>query len=148
MNVASRVAGHVTADPVIMDTIANAKPIRHHWGEAAEVHGWTGEGAGREDVVVDGRVSRVSVQVLQSLALWVGQVSKGKEVSVKTLAWWEKWKRWLVQQLLVHVYVDTIAVVSVSMCIVLNMYIQFKYISNTEDAWWLYIDYCALLQAN
>lgn len=69
MDIASWVAGHVTADPVIMDTIADAKPVRHHGGKATEAHGWAGEGAGGEDVVVDSGVSGVSVQAVQSLAL-------------------------------------------------------------------------------
>lgn len=97
MNIASRVAGDVAADPVVVDTIADAKPIGHHWGEASEAHGWTAEGAGGEDVVVDGGVSRVCVQAMQSLALWTGQVSQGEQVTVETLAWWKKNKR-LAQQ--------------------------------------------------
>lgn len=69
MDVASRVAGHIAADPVVMDTVADAKAIRHHRGEAAQTHSWAGEGAGGEDVVVDGSVSRVRVQAVQRLAL-------------------------------------------------------------------------------
>lgn len=69
MDVASRVAGNIAADPVVMDTVANTKPIRHHWGKATKVHSWTGEGAGGEDVVVDGNISWVCVQAVQSLVL-------------------------------------------------------------------------------
>lgn len=90
VDVASRVAGHVAADPVVMDAVADAKPVWHHRGEAAEAHGRTGEGAGGEDVVVDGSVGGVCVQAVQSLALWVGQVSHGEQVTVKTLSWWEE----------------------------------------------------------
>ena len=93
MDVASRVAEHVTANPVVVDSVANAKPIRHHWGEARIAQSWTGKGAGSKDVFAHGGVW-VNVKAWQSLALWLGQVSQGKEVSVKTLAWWEKWKRW------------------------------------------------------
>lgn len=64
MDVASWVGGHAAADPVVMDAIANAKAVRHHWGKAAEVHSGTGEGARGEDVVVDGSVRRVCVQVM------------------------------------------------------------------------------------
>ncbi len=69
MDVASWVAGHIAADPVVVDTVADTKPIGHHWSKATEVHSWTGEGAGRQDVVVDGSVSWVCVQAVQSLAL-------------------------------------------------------------------------------
>ena len=68
-DVSSWIARHVAADPVVMDTVSNTKPIRHHWGKAAKVNSWTGEGAGGEDVVVDGGVCRVSVHVVQTLAL-------------------------------------------------------------------------------
>lgn len=69
MDVASRVGGHAAADPVVVDAVADAKAVRHHWGEAAEVNGGTGEGASGEDVVVDGAVRRVSVQAVQAPAL-------------------------------------------------------------------------------
>lgn len=98
MDVASRVAGHVAADPVVVDAVADAEPVGHHRGEAAEVHGWAAEGAGGEDVVVDGGVSWVRVQAVQSLAVWVGQVSHGEQVTVETLAWREEENKWLVQQ--------------------------------------------------
>lgn len=68
MDVASRVARYVAADPVVMDTVANAKPVSHHWGKAAEADSWTGEGASGEDVVVDGGVRWVCVQAVQRLA--------------------------------------------------------------------------------
>lgn len=85
VDVASWVGGHITADPVVVNTVANAKPVWHHRGKATKVHSWTGEGASGEDVVVDGRVSGVSVQTVQSLTLCVGQISHGKQVTVKTL---------------------------------------------------------------
>lgn len=91
VDIASWVAWYVAADPVVVDTIANTKPIRHHWGKASKADSWTGEGASGEDVVIDGSVRWVCVQTVQRLALWVGQVSKGKQVTVKTLAWWEKY---------------------------------------------------------
>lgn len=69
MDVASWVGGHTAADPLVMDTIANTKAVRHHWGEAAKVNSRTGEGASGEDVVVDGSVCRVCIQVMQALAL-------------------------------------------------------------------------------
>lgn len=69
MDVASRVGGHAAADPVVVDAVADAKAVRHHWGEAAEVYGRTGEGASGEDVVVDGAVRRVGVQAVQAPAL-------------------------------------------------------------------------------
>lgn len=87
MAIASWVAGHSEVDPVVMDPVADTEPIRDHRGKATEVHSRTGEGAGGEDVVVDGGVRWVCVQAVQSLALWIGQ---GKQVTVKTLAWWEK----------------------------------------------------------
>lgn len=90
MDVASRVAWYIAANPVVVDTVANAEPVGHHWGKATEADGRTGEGASGEDVVVNGGVSWVHVQTVQRLALWVGQVSQGKQVTVKTLAWWEK----------------------------------------------------------
>ncbi len=69
MDVARWIAGHIAANPVVMDTVADTIPIRHHWGKATEAHGWTSERAGREDVVVDGSISWVCVQAVQSLAL-------------------------------------------------------------------------------
>lgn len=69
MDVASWVGGHTAADPIIMDAIADTKAVRHHWGEAAKVDRGTGEGASGEDVVVDGSVCRVCVEVMQTLAL-------------------------------------------------------------------------------
>lgn len=90
MDVASWVTRYIAANPVIMDTVPNTKPVGHNWGKAAEADSWTGEGASGEDVVVDGSVRWVRVQTVQRLALWVGQVSQGKQVTVKTLAWWEK----------------------------------------------------------
>lgn len=69
MDVASWVGGHAAADPVVMDTIADTKAVRHHWGKAAKVNSGTGEGASGEDVVVDGSVRRVCVEVMQALAL-------------------------------------------------------------------------------
>lgn len=86
MDIASRVAGHIAADPVVMDAVAHPEAVGHHWGEAAEVDSRTGQGAGGQDVVVDGGVSGVSVQAVQSLTLGVSQIPHGKEVSVKTLA--------------------------------------------------------------
>lgn len=44
-----------------MDTIPNTKAIGHHGGEATEADGWTGEGTGGQDVVVDGCVGWVCV---------------------------------------------------------------------------------------
>lgn len=87
MTVASRVAGQDATDPLVVDAVSHAKPVGHHWGKAAEAHGWTGEGAGGEDVVVDGSISWVRVQAVQSLALRHGQVSQGKQVAIETLAW-------------------------------------------------------------
>lgn len=87
VDVTSRVAGHVTADPLVMDAVTHTEAIRHHGGKAAQTHSWTGEGAGGEDVVVDGGVGWVCVQTVQRLALRVGQVSHGKQVTVKALAW-------------------------------------------------------------
>lgn len=69
MDVASRVARYIAANPVVVDTVANAKPVGHHWGKAAEADSWTGESAGGEDVVVDSGVRRVHVQTVQRLAL-------------------------------------------------------------------------------
>lgn len=69
MNIPSRVGGNVAADPVVMDAISNTKPVRHHRRKAAKVYSWTGEGAGGENVVVDGTVCRVCVQAVQGLAL-------------------------------------------------------------------------------
>lgn len=89
MDVASRVGGHAAADPVVVDAVADAKTVKHHWCKAAEVNGGTGEGASGEDVVVNGAVCRVCVQAVQAPAHWVGQVPQGKQVAVKTLAWWD-----------------------------------------------------------
>jgi len=69
MDIANRVAGHIAADPVVMDTVANAEAVRHHRGEATEIHSWTGEGARGQDVVVDGSVGWVCVEAVQRLAL-------------------------------------------------------------------------------
>lgn len=74
MSAATWVAGHIAPYPVVMDTIANTKAISHHRGEATEAHSWTGEGAGGEDVVIDGCVGWVHVDVGQGLALGPGQV--------------------------------------------------------------------------
>lgn len=85
MDVSSRVTGHVTADPVIMDAVANAKAVRYHGGKAPQVDRRTAERAGGQDVVVDGGVGWVSVELVQSLTLCLGQVPESKEVSVKSL---------------------------------------------------------------
>lgn len=69
MDISSGVGGHVAADPVVMDAVSYAKPIRHHRRKAAKAYSWTGEGAGGENVVVDGTVRRVRVQAVQGLAL-------------------------------------------------------------------------------
>lgn len=69
MDIASWVGGHAAADPFIVDAIADTKAVRHHWSEATKVNRRTGEGASGEDVVVDGSVRRVCVQVVQTLAL-------------------------------------------------------------------------------
>lgn len=68
-----------------MDTIPNTKAIRHHGGEATKADGWTGEGTGGQDVVVDGCVGWVCVEARQGLALRPGQVPQRKQVSVKAL---------------------------------------------------------------
>lgn len=59
VNIASWVAGHIAADPVVVNTVADTEAVGHHRGEATKVHSRTGEGAGGEDVVVDGRVRGV-----------------------------------------------------------------------------------------
>lgn len=69
VNIPSGVGGHVAADPVVMDAISNTKPVGHHRRKAAKAYSWTGEGAGGENVVVDGTVRRVRVQAVQRLAL-------------------------------------------------------------------------------
>lgn len=69
VNISSGVGGHVAADPVVMDAISNTKPVRHHRRKAAKFYSWTGEGAGGEDVVVDGTVCRIRVQAVQGQAL-------------------------------------------------------------------------------
>lgn len=69
VDIASWVAAHIAAYPVVMNTVANAEAVRNHGGESTEAHGWTGEGAGREDVVVDGTVGGVCEQAVQSLTL-------------------------------------------------------------------------------
>ncbi|MEQ2198821.1 hypothetical protein XENOCAPTIV_018960, partial [Xenoophorus captivus] len=73
MDVASRIAGHVAADPVVVDTVTNAEPIRHHRSEAPEADGGASECAGGEDVVVYSSVGWVCVQAVQSLALRHGK---------------------------------------------------------------------------
>lgn len=62
MDVSSRVAGHVAADPVVVDAVTDAEPVGHHRSEAPEADGGAGEGAGGEDVVVYGGVGGVCVQ--------------------------------------------------------------------------------------
>ena len=61
MDVAGWVAGDVAADPVVVDTIAYAEAVWDDRREAAQADGRAGEGAGGQDVVVDGRVRRVLV---------------------------------------------------------------------------------------
>lgn len=99
MDVASRVTRYVATDPIVVDAVADTKTIRYHRGKAAETDSWTGEGASREDVMVDGGVSWVSVQTGQSLALWGGQVSHREQVTVETLTWREVQKEQLVKEL-------------------------------------------------
>lgn len=53
MYVASWIGGHTAANPVVVDTIADTKAVRHHWCKAAKVNSRAGEGASRENVVVD-----------------------------------------------------------------------------------------------
>lgn len=69
VDIASWVAGYVASYPVVMDTISNAKPIRYHGGKSTKVHSWTSEGTGRQNVMVDGRVRSLCIQVVQSLTL-------------------------------------------------------------------------------
>lgn len=64
MGIAGRVAGHIAANPVVLDTVSNTKPIRYHWGKAPKVHGWATEGAGGEDVVVYTGIRWVFVKVV------------------------------------------------------------------------------------
>lgn len=85
MGVTTRVAGYVAANPVVMDTISNTKAIRHDRGKTTKVHSWTGEGTCRQDVVVDGCIGWVSVQMGQGLALRASQVPQGKQVTIKSL---------------------------------------------------------------
>lgn len=87
MDVSSRVAGHVAADPVVVDAVADTEPVGHHGGEASQADGGAGEGAGGQDVVVDGGVGGVGVQAVKRLVLRVGQVPHGEQVTVKTLTW-------------------------------------------------------------
>lgn len=85
MGVTTRVAGYVAANPVVMDTISNTKAIRHYGGKTTKVHSWTGEGTCRKDVVVDGCIGWVCVEVGQGPALGASQVPQGKQVTIKSL---------------------------------------------------------------
>ena len=85
MDVSGRVAGHVAADPVVVDAVAHAEAVGDDGGEAAQADGGAGEGAGGQDVVVDGRVRRVLVQAVEGLPFSVGQVAHGEEVAVESL---------------------------------------------------------------
>lgn len=69
MDVAGRITGHVAADPVVVDAVTDAKAVGHHRSEAPQTDCRTGEGAGGQDVVVDGGVGGVRVQAVQGLAL-------------------------------------------------------------------------------
>lgn len=85
VDVASRIGGHVAADPVVMDTVTDAEPVGHHRSETPEADGGAGERAGGQDVVVYGAVGWVSVQAGQRLTLRVGKVMQSKQVAVKPL---------------------------------------------------------------
>lgn len=69
MGIASWVADHSAVYAVVMYAVCNTKPIRHIWEKKKKSHGWTGQVAAREDVVVDGGVSCVHEHTGQSLAL-------------------------------------------------------------------------------
>lgn len=85
MGVATWVAGYVASDPVVMDTVSNTKAVRYYGGKAPKVHSWTGKGTSRKDVVVNGCVGRVCVEVGQGPALRASQVPQGKQVAIKSL---------------------------------------------------------------
>lgn len=64
MNITLWITRHIAANPLIMDTVAHPESIGHHRGKASQVNGRAGEGAGGEDVVVDGGVGWVLVQAV------------------------------------------------------------------------------------
>lgn len=87
VHIAGWVAGHVAADPVIVDAVAHAEAVGHHGGEPPQVDGRAAQGAGGQHVVVDGGVCRVQEQVRELLPQGGGQVAQGKQVAIKALTW-------------------------------------------------------------
>lgn len=73
-----------------MDTISNPKSIRDHRGKSTEADSWAGEGAGGQDVVVDGCVGWVGVDAGQGPALPAGQVPQSKQMAVEALTCGQK----------------------------------------------------------
>lgn len=90
MSIPTWVAGYIASNPVVMDTVSNPKPIRHHRGKSTKADSWAGEGTGGQDVVVDGCVGWVCVDAGQGAALTAGQVPQSKQMTVETLTCWEK----------------------------------------------------------
>lgn len=90
MTITTWVAGYVASNPVVKDTVSDPESIRHHRGKSTKADSWAGEGAGGQDVVVDGCVGWVCVDAGQGPALTAGQVPQSKQMTVETLTCWEK----------------------------------------------------------
>lgn len=108
VHITRRVAGDVATNPLIMDSVADTKPIRHYGGEATQAHGGTGEGAGGQDVVVDGGIGWVQEQGGQGHPFSAGQVPQCKEVPVKALTWQQQNTYPAAQHLHCWLYGDTV----------------------------------------